>query len=81
MSAGNDENSASAVASGCLRRWVRRTSGVTSRTVSSDAITRIAADTSPSDYFLWTRDRRDCMGDMRNCRRGNGPCGKRGVKF
>ena len=61
MSDGKGGKPAAAVAPGCLRRRARRTSGVTSRMVSTDAITRIAADTSPSDNFLWTRDRRDCL--------------------
>ena len=68
MSAKKGEKPASAGESGCLRRRARRTTGVTSRTVSSDAITRIAADTSPSDIFLWTRHRRDCVGDMMEIR-------------
>ena len=56
--------SASAEASACLRRRARIASGVTWRAVSTDAITRIAADTSLSDNFLWIRDRRDCVGVM-----------------
>ena len=62
MSAGKDRKWASAGVSGCLRRRARRTSGEASRTASADAITRIAADASPSNNFLWTRDRRDYVG-------------------
>ena len=58
----SEKGQKSAEAPGCLKRRARRTSGVTSRMVSSDAITRMEADTWPSDNFLWTRDRRDCVG-------------------
>ena len=58
MSDGKGGKSASVGASACLRRRVQRTSGVTSRTVPSDATSRTAVDTSPSDNFLSTRDRR-----------------------
>ena len=51
-------------ASECLRPRARRTFVVTTSTVSSNSITRIAADRSTSDYCLWTRDRRDCVGDV-----------------
>ena len=64
MSAGMGGKSVSAGAPGCLRQRASRTSSVTSKMVSSDAITHKAADTSPGDNYLWTRDRRDCVGDM-----------------